>query len=203
MNRPATIAECVRHILTGLALVGCAAVSAQAVQAAIPHPARGENVRRPQEVQAVHLAANLANAPVPIGTLASQTNLFSGPESADFSIDVPGPGDLLVQLSSINVGSWVDADLSLSVNSATGLLESASGVTGTDLLSPLAVTGPEQLFVNLTGQATGSLDLGLYSVNVVFQPSAVPLPSSAWLLVGGLAGLGGMLRFRTAVPRAA
>jgi hypothetical protein len=202
VNRPATIAECVRHILAGLALVGCAVVSAQPVQAAILHPPRGQDVRRPQQVQAAHLAANLADAPLN-GALASQTNLFSGPESADFSINVPGPGDLVVQLSSINVGSWVDADLSLSVNSATGLLETVSGVTGTDLLSPLAVTGPEQLFVNLTGQATGSLDLGLYSVNVVFQPSAVPLPSSAWLLVAGLAGLGGMLRFRTAVPRAA
>jgi len=136
--------------------------------------------------------------------LASQTDLFTGSQSADFSVNVPGPGDLVVSLTSINVGSWVDANLTLSLDTPTSVLENAIGVTGSELLSPIAVAGPETLFLNVLGQATGSLGVGLYSVNVVFEPtSTVPLPSSAWLLLAGLAAAGGMLRFKTAVPQAA
>jgi hypothetical protein len=178
-------------------MAGGTLASIQCARADVLHSSRGENVRRPQIVTAEDLAADPAAAqPGGDDPLNSQTNLFSGSASADFSVNVPGPGDLLVQLSSINVGSWVDANLSLSLNSASSLLGSASGVTGSDLLSPLPVSGPETVFVNLTGQATGSLDLGLYSVNVVFEPqgTTVPLPGALVLLLSGLVGILGGAR---------
>jgi hypothetical protein len=169
-------------------------------------PSKANNVRltRVAAAVAVLLAGAAPAHPARADSLlASDTNLFSGSQTADFSVNAPGAGDLIVSITSINVGSWLDADLTLSVDTSSSLLQSASNVTTSELLPAIPVSGPETLFLNVLGTATGSLGMGLYSVNVVFQPSTVPLPSSAWLLLAGLAGTGGMLRFKASVPQAA
>jgi hypothetical protein len=150
----------------------------------------------------VALALGLAQS-AQAGNIFASSNMFSGSLSADFSFNVPGPGSLIVSLSSINDGSWVGADLDLSLDTPKGVLESASGISGIDQFAPIQVYGPETLFLNVLGQATGSIG-GLYSVDVAFQPSGstVPLPSSAWLLLAGLAAAGGILRFKASLPRA-
>ncbi|HUN74169.1 MAG TPA: VPLPA-CTERM sorting domain-containing protein [Steroidobacteraceae bacterium] len=212
MSKQLETARHARRTVAALILASCAAASMQTARAQSPRAARGQHVVRSTAELVTALTSTPATAisrPTisDVGTgdslLVSKSDPFSVSESVEYSASVPGPGDLIVQLSSINVGSFVDANLSLNVDSATSLLEGASGVTGTDLLSPLPVSGPETVFFNLTGQATGSLDVGLYSLNVVFEPSTVPLPRSAWLLLAGLAGIGGLLRFKAALPRAA
>ncbi len=133
--------------------------------------------------------------------LISPTELFSGQMSAGYEVDVPAPGSLYVDLSVIDYAPGVQSDLSLILASGTQILGSLIDVTGSTSLPVITIGSPTTLFAYVLGEATGSLNLGLYSLDVIFRPngavppSPVPLPSSVWLLLGGLAAIGGMLRY--------
>lgn len=134
--------------------------------------------------------------------LISPTELFSGQTAAGYQVNVPGPGSLFVSLSDIAYTSGVSADLTFFLTEGANVLESAIDTTASQTIFPaLSIGSASTLYAYLGGNATGPSDTGLYSLDVVFRPngdappSPVPLPPSIWLLLGGLAGIGGVLRF--------
>ena len=57
-------------------------------------------------------------------------------------------------------------------------------------------------WAHITAQAQGALDLGVYSLEIMFTPLGSPvfLPASGWLLLGGLAAVAGLQRYRARIP---
>lgn len=116
-----------------------------------------------------------------------------GQQSGMESFSVSGPGTLTVELSNV---AWPEqlASLNMVVSSPTGLLGPEMGA-GTESFQ---VTGGE-IFAQWFGTAQGPLDVGVYALNIEFQPSGVtpvPLPTSIALLVSGLALIGWQRRHR-------
>jgi hypothetical protein len=126
--------------------------------------------------------------------LYNQTGFVSGQESFAVPLNISGPGTLTITLSNV---AWPDslASLDMVVGTASGLMGTEMGA-GTETFN---VTGG-QMFAQWFGKAQGPLNLGVYSLDVVFQPSGetvVPLPASIVLLVSGLALLGWQRRPRS------
>ena len=127
--------------------------------------------------------------------LVAQTSMISGTVSTVDSFTAPAAGTITIQLANI---PWPAALSSLSFFAssasqvvASGTVPQGSGPVSGTLLDSFQVT-PGTYFAHITGTAApGSLDLGLYSMQVSFAP-AVPLPATAWLLVGGLVMLLGV-----------
>jgi hypothetical protein len=147
------------------------------------------------------LGAGLSVAPVVHADqiLIAQTSMISGTVSTVDSFTAPGTGTVTIQLANI---PWPAALSSLSFFASSGTQVVASGtvpppngpISGT-ILDSFQVT-PGTYFAHITGTATPAApgspyDLGLYSMQVSFAP-AVPLPATAWLLVGGLVMLLGV-----------
>jgi len=89
-----------------------------------------------------------------------------------------------MQLSNI---PWPESLSSLNflLSSSSQVLASLSLPQGST--SDTVQVGPGTYFAHLTGTAGGSLDLGLYSISLDFQPAGVvPLPASGGLLLIGL-----------------
>jgi hypothetical protein len=135
--------------------------------------------------------------------LVAQTSLVTGTVSTVDSFMAPAAGTVTIELSNL---PWPTALSSLSFFAGTATQVLASGTVPTApagaggmMLESFQVTSPGTYFAHVTGTATpsGTLDLGLYSMQVSFAP-AVPLPAAGWLLGGGLlvlAGLGRRLGF--------
>lgn len=124
-----------------------------------------------------------------------RTGFLSGQQSFVLPLDISSSGTLTITLSNI---AWPEslASLNLVVGTANGLIGPEMGA-GTETFN---VTGG-RVFAQWFGTAQGPLDLGVYSLNVVFQPSgvtAVPLPASIALLASGMALLGLQRRRRGA-----
>jgi hypothetical protein len=151
-------------------------------------------------------AAQLAHADE---ILIAQTNLISGTVSTVDSFNAPAAGTVTIELSNL---PWPTALSSLSFFAsspsqvlASGTVPNGPNGVGGMMLESFQVTGPGTYFAHVTGTAapSGSVDLGLYSMQVSFAP-AVPLPAAAWLLAGGLLVLAGLgRRFGLLQPAAA
>ncbi|GAC1453493.1 MAG: hypothetical protein PVSMB6_08010 [Steroidobacteraceae bacterium] len=127
--------------------------------------------------------------PVPAAVLLQQSTLVANQQSNVYAFTAPGPGTLTINLADV---PWLAPLSSLGFS-----VDSTQNVLGT-------MSGPGQLTVNVsqagtyyadvTGQAGGPLDLGVYSLQVGFQPQAapVPLPDTILLTLCGLAMLGGL-----------
>jgi len=115
--------------------------------------------------------------------MLAQTTLVSGTDSSVATITVPTAGSLTVDVSNI---PWPQSLASLNfMLSSSSQVISAWSTEGTNVQS--YSVSPGTYFAHVTGTAGGSLDLGLYSITVGFQPAGVvPLPSSGVLLVLGL-----------------
>lgn len=150
--------------------------------------------------------------------LVAQTSMISGTVSTVDSFTAPAAGTVTIQLANL---PWPTALSSLSFFASSASQVLASGTlpnpstpgAGATMMDSFQVTGPGTYFAHVTGTATpwgpnNSLDLGLYSMQVTFAPT-VPLPASAWLLVGGLVmllGVGsrlGVLKHSESLPAAA
>jgi hypothetical protein len=115
--------------------------------------------------------------------LLSQTTLVAGTESTVASFTIPGPGSLTVTLSNI---AWPQSLESLSFMLSSSDQVMAAWSTENSTSESYNVT-PGTYFAHVTGSAAGSLDLGLYSITITFQPAGVvPLPASGTLLLCGL-----------------
>jgi hypothetical protein len=132
-------------------------------------------------------------------TLETATNLFSGSQATDYTINVPTAGALDVTLTDLDWPAPL-GNVTLSLTTAKSVLQPMSE-TGNDPV--FSITTPGNYYVHVLGQAGGALNLGAYSLAVTFQPNAVDLPASVWLFLGGLAGLVGLMRFRASLPESA
>ena len=146
------------------------------------------------------LAAVLAAwAMAPTGARADEVlydgiGFLQGTQSFVDSFDLPSAGTLTVTLSDI---AWPQplADLDLLVTSTKGALGPETGA-GTYTFN---VNGGD-VFAEWFGTAQGPLNAGVYSLKIDFQPNAlpVPLPTSALLLLSGLALLAWQRRIQSA-----
>ena len=121
--------------------------------------------------------------------LLQQTTMVMNQQSNVYSFTTPGPGTLMVQFSDTD---WPTAlqNVNLSIDSPSKVLGSLAVMGGLDL----ALAGAGTYYSDITAQAGGSLDVGVYSLQVEFLPqgATVPLPAALGLLLGGLAVLGGV-----------
>jgi hypothetical protein len=124
--------------------------------------------------------------------LLTESTLVINQQSNVYDFTAPGPGTLTVQLEDL---TWPDP-----LNSLTFSLDSARSVLGWIASAgelTLSITNGGSYFVDVTGDAGGALDLGLYSMQVDYYPhgATVPLPGSLVLLLSGLGILGGARLF--------
>jgi hypothetical protein len=125
--------------------------------------------------------------------LYAGSGFLIGQQSFVQSFNIPGPGTLTVTLSNV---PWPEqlASLDMVLGTANGLLgpEMGAGTETFDVTSG-------RYFLQWFGTAQGPLDAGVYSMDIVFQPSGVtpvPLPASIALLASGLILLGWQRRYR-------
>ena len=136
--------------------------------------------------------------------LLQQTSLISGSSAVTDSFTAPTAGTVTVQLSNLN---WPTRLSALSFAATTGS-QVMSAWSWSELAGNVQSfqVGAGTYFAHITGQATGLLNLGLYSLSITFKASdapPVPLPASDWLLVGGMFVLAGASRLigRQPLPR--
>jgi hypothetical protein len=126
--------------------------------------------------------------------LLSDTTMVRGTSSATFSFDVPTTGTVTATLSNL---VWPDSlkTLTFSATTANSTLSSWSALDSSDQTrsEPFTV-GPGTYFAHIMATAQGDLNLGLYSLNVTFTPSAVSLPATEWMLLAGVLMLFGLTR---------
>ena len=124
--------------------------------------------------------------------LLAQTTLVNGTEATTDTFFAPTAGKVTVKLTDTGWSSSLSA-LSFTASSGNQVLSSfsASGVNSGEFTFDV---GPGSYFANIMAKAGGTMSLGLYSLNMSFTPSAVPLPSTGWLLLTGLFALIGVAR---------
>jgi hypothetical protein len=124
----------------------------------------------------------------PFGSARADTVLYDnagfvqGSQSFVDSFTITTPGTLTISLADV---PWLDtlSDLSLFLTTASGPMGGSMG-SGTESMQ----VGPGTIYAHWFGDASGQFKVGVYSLEITFQPqiSAVPLPGSLILLLSGL-----------------
>jgi hypothetical protein len=138
----------------------------------------------------------LAQVPAHADTiLLSDTTMVMGSSAADLSFTAPMAGTVTATLmnQSWNGGFSPLGSLSFMANSASGVLSSWSAAAPATTES-FQVSGAGTYYAHVMASASGPADVGLYSLNLSFVPSAVPLPPSEWMLALGVLMLFGLTR---------
>ncbi|MGA2188620.1 MAG: PEP-CTERM sorting domain-containing protein [Steroidobacteraceae bacterium] len=114
--------------------------------------------------------------------LYNSSGVIQGQQSFVQSFNITTPGTLTVTLSNI---PWMDtiSGLNCFVSTTTSVLGTSTG-PGSESMN----VAPGTLYAHWFGDANGAYGLGVYGINISFQPSgpAVPLPGSLILLLSGL-----------------
>jgi len=132
-------------------------------------------------------------------TMLAESGVIVGTQALQFSFLAPAAGTINMQLTDL---AWPVqfSSLDLSATSTNTVLQSMAGPG--DLSFGISSGGT--YYAHLMATAQGSLDVGAYSLNISYTPlGVVPLPASAWMLLGGLAMLAAALRHRVVLPLAA
>jgi hypothetical protein len=123
--------------------------------------------------------------------LYDAASFIEGEQSFTQSFNITSPGTLTVSITDI---AWLDivSDLNCFMSTAGSLLNPTGNSGGSETFS--VGTGP--IYAHWFGNAAGSYDLGVIGVKISFQPTAmpVPLPASLVLLLSGLGVLFGWQR---------
>jgi hypothetical protein len=152
------------------------------------------NIRQMMMMGMVGAGALAAGSAGAAEVMYDGAGFIRGQQAGMESFNVSGPGTLTVQLSNV---AWP-----VPLGSLNAVLSSASGLLGPEMgagTNTFLVTGAGEIFAQWFGTAQGPLDVGVYAMNIEFQPSGVmpvPLPTSIGLLVSGLALLGWQRRRR-------
>jgi hypothetical protein len=118
------------------------------------------------------------------GQLYAGSKLVVGDSAAVTKLKLATAGTLSIAIEDQGFTSALGA-LSFMVTDANGVLMQKSGV-GTLNVS---VSGPVALYVDVFAWAQGAANVGLYSMQISFAPSApVPLPGAAGMLALALLG---------------
>jgi hypothetical protein len=130
--------------------------------------------------------------------LLANTSMVRGASTADLSFAAPSAGTVTATLLNQSWSGGIDplGSLSFMANSGNGVLASWSGTAPATTES--FQVGAGTYFAHIMAAASGPADVGLYSLNLSFVPSAVPLPMSEWMLVIGVLMLFGLTRLLTA-----
>jgi hypothetical protein len=126
--------------------------------------------------------------------LLADTSMVRGSNaSADFSFVAPGSGTVTATLMNQSWGPVQPlSNLSFMANTGTNVLSSWQATVPSTTES--FQVGAGTYFAHIMASATGTLDIGVYSLNLSFVPSAVPLPASVMMLLFGLIALYGLSR---------
>lgn len=143
-------------------------------------------------------AAPFANADT---LLTEASPLISGTRSDVYTISAPTAGSVSVSLSNLN---WPDplASLSFALATSSGVVKSFSGAGS----QTIDIGSAGTYYAIVTGSAQGHWNLGMYSLRMTFSSLAgpggptVPLPAAAWLLLSGIAGMFGLMRWKQELP---
>jgi hypothetical protein len=123
--------------------------------------------------------------------LYDEASFVQGQQSFTQSFNITGPGTLTVSVAEI---PWLDivSDLNCFLSSSKDLISPATNSGGSETFS----VGGGPIYAHWFGSALGIYDLGVIGVKISFQPTAmpVPLPASLVLLLSGLGVLFGWQR---------
>ena len=130
--------------------------------------------------------------------LYNSSGVIQGQQSFVQSFNITTPGTLTVTLSNI---PWMDtvSGLNAFVSTNTSVLGTSMGGPGTESIN----VAPGTVYAHWFGDANGAYGLGVYGINIYFQPSnapAVPLPGTLILFLSGLGLLLGWQARRTRAP---
>jgi hypothetical protein len=134
--------------------------------------------------------------------MTDSVGFIQGTQIFTDSFDITTPGVLTVTLTAI---PWLDTlqDLNCFLTSpSAGVLGAAISGTGATFngTSETMQVQPGEISVNWYGTAAGSFKIGVYGIEVAFQPAApVPVPASLPLLLSGLGALAVWRRKRRSV----
>jgi hypothetical protein len=117
--------------------------------------------------------------------LLADTTMVTGTQSAVFSFTAPSDGYVTANLQNLNWQKPLSA-LGFQATSGSSVLSSWSG--SNSKVETFQVTAGNY-FAHIMATTADSMDVGLYSLNLSFTPSAVPLPASSLLLLTGIFGL--------------
>jgi hypothetical protein len=127
--------------------------------------------------------------------ILAQSTMVVGSESTTDTFTTSGAGTVTLSLSGYSWAAPLSA-LSFSASSPTQVLASWTGNTpGASDIATFNVGAAGTYFANIMATASGSMDIGLYSLKMTFAATpTVPLPSSGWLLLTGMFVLAGLAR---------
>lgn len=117
--------------------------------------------------------------------LLADTTMVTGTQSAVLSFTAPSDGFVTANLQNLN---WQKPLSSLSFQATSGT-DVMSSWSGADSKTETFKVTAGNYFAHIVATTADAMDVGLYSLNLSFTPSAVPLPASSLLLLSGIFGL--------------
>jgi hypothetical protein len=118
--------------------------------------------------------------------LLSNTTMVTGTQTAVLSFTAPSDGYVTATLKNLD---WQQKLSSLGFQATSGLNVLESWTSSADSKTETFKVTAGNYFAHILATTPDKMEVGLYSLNLSFSPSAVPLPASSVLLLTGIFGL--------------